>query len=256
LGNRVEIIAHRGASHAAPENTLASVSLAWQMEADAVEVDVHLSKDNRIVAIHDPWTDRTGGVRLEVANTIARHLRRLDVGSHKHHQYARERIPFLEEVLDTVPPGRRLFIEVKCGPDILPFLDEAVTRSGKRSQVSIIGFSLDAMKTAKQVVPDVPIYWLRDTSFRAPYGLSLVGETRQANLDGLDVRWTGLTLPFARAVKDAGLKLYVWTVDNLGPAMFVRSLGVDGITTNRPGWLRRRMAAPPRPPGTASGQSL
>ncbi len=100
LGNRVEIIAHRGASHAAPENTLASVSLAWQMEADAVEVDVHLSKDNRIVAIHDPWTDRTGGVRLEVANTIAHHLRRLDVGSHKHHQYARERIPFLEEVLD------------------------------------------------------------------------------------------------------------------------------------------------------------
>ena len=115
LVERVKIIAHRGASHLAPENTLASVNLAWELGADAVEVDVHLTGDGRIVAIHDTTTGRTGGTQLEVAQTYSRHLRRLDVGRHKNHDFAGEPIPFLGEVLDTIPPGRHLFIEIKCG---------------------------------------------------------------------------------------------------------------------------------------------
>ena len=120
LAGHIKIIAHRGASHLAPENTLASVELAWRLGADAVEVDVRLTRDGRIVAIHDPTTDRTAGIHLEVAATHSSHLRRLDVGRYKHPRFAGERIPYLEEVLQTVPPGRQLFVEIKCGPQILP----------------------------------------------------------------------------------------------------------------------------------------
>ncbi|UCF16476.1 MAG: hypothetical protein JSW59_03265, partial [Phycisphaerales bacterium] len=137
----VEIIAHRGASHLAPENTMASVMLGWQKRAD-VEVDVYLTKDNRIVAIHDDTTERTAGIDLEVAKTTSHELRKLDVGSFKSEEFAGETIPLLADIVRTIPPGRKLYIEIKCGQEILPFLQQLLSESGKMSQVVIIGFDL------------------------------------------------------------------------------------------------------------------
>ncbi len=239
LARRIKVIAHRGASHLAPENTLASVNLAWEHGADIVEVDVHLTKDGRIVAIHDATTERTGGMDLAVARTHSRRLRRLDVGSHKHEDFAGETIPFLEEILDTVPAGRQLFIEIKCGPEILPVLSDVLTRSGKRSQVALIGFDLETMKAAKEVLPDVPAHWLCDKKAWRPFSRSLARTAKEHGLDGMNVHWSGVTWRFAQAVRKAGLKLYAWTVDHPRDASRLHALGVDGITTNRPGWLQR-----------------
>jgi len=240
-GGPVEVIAHRGASHLAPENTLASIRLAGELGADIVEVDVHLTKDNRIVAIHDPTTLRTSGTDLDVASTHSSDLRELDVGSHKHADFAGESIPFLEEVLETVPEGRRLFIEVKSGPEILPVLSETLNRNGKRSQVAIIGFDLPTMKAAKEILPDVPAHWLCDREVWASSGSSLAETARAHGLDGMSVHWSGITWRLARAVRKAGLRLYAWTVDTGPNADRLRDLGVDGITTNRPGWLKKRI---------------
>lgn len=235
LAGHVKIIAHRGASHLAPENTLASVELAWQLGADAVEVDVHLTQDGRIVAIHDPTTDRTAGIRLEVAATHSSHLRRLDVGRYKHPRFAGERIPYLEEVLQTVPPGRQLFVEIKCGPQILPPLVQTVAGSGKRSQIALIGFDLGTMETAKKMMPDIPAYRLCDKRLLLSYGRSLAERARVGGVDGLDVHWSGITRRFIRTVKVAGLRLYIWTVDDPAQAVRFMAMGADGITTNRPG---------------------
>lgn len=239
----VNVIAHRGASHLAPENTLASVKLAWELGADTVEVDVRLTKDDRIVAIHDPTTLRTSGIDLEVAATNSSQLRELDVGSHKHADFAGETIPFLEEVLDTVPAGRRLFVEVKSGAEILPILNDTLTRSGKRSQISVIGFDLPTMKAAKEIMPDIPAHWLCDKKVWTPLGGSLPKTARAHGLDGLNVHWSGITWRFARAVRKAGLRLYAWTVDSGDEADRLHDLGVNGITTNRPGWLKKRTFA-------------
>jgi len=232
----VMIIAHRGASHAAPENTLAAVTLAWQQGADAIEVDVRLTGDRRIVIHHDPTTGRTAGPELIVATTQASDLRRLDVGS-AHPRFKGERIPFLEEVLDAVPAGRKLFAEIKCGPEILPVLRETVTRSGKRSQVVLIGFDLATMKSAKEALPDIPVYWLCDKQLWRPSRYVLAARAKASGLDGLDVHWSGVTWSFAQAVRRAGLKLYAWTVDDPADAARLRAVGVDGITTNRPDLL-------------------
>ncbi|MEN6578911.1 MAG: glycerophosphodiester phosphodiesterase family protein [Phycisphaerales bacterium] len=242
LRRRVKVIAHRGASHLAPENTLASVNLAWEHGADIVEVDVHLTKDRRIVAMHDSTTQRTAGTDLEIATTHSRRLRRLDVGSHKHEDFAGETIPFLEEVLDTIPPGRQLFIEIKCGLEILPVLNEVLTLSGKRSQVALIGFDIEILKAAKQVLPDVPAHWLCDKKAWWPPG-GLAKKAKANGLDGVNVHWSAVTWRFARAARRAGLRLYAWTVDTGADASRLHSLGVDGITTNRPGWLRRHVLA-------------
>ncbi len=241
LTRHLKIIAHRGASDLAPENTLAAVELAWRLGADVVEVDVRLTRDGRIVVIHDETTDRTAGQHLEIAATDSSQLRLLDVGRHKHPRFAGERIPYLEEVLQTVPPERQFFVEIKCGPEILSPLVDTITGSGKRSQVVIIGFDLDTVRAAKTVLPDVPIHWLCDKRVFASYDRSIVEQAKAGGVDGLDVHWTGVTRRFLRAVKTVGLSLYVWTVDDPAQALRLAALGVDGITTNRPDRLRRRM---------------
>src|SRR4051812_19201695 len=112
----VQIIAHRGASHDAPENTLAAVRLAWAQHADAVEVDVHLTRDWRLAVIHDPDTRRTGDEVCVVADSTLAELQRLDVGQWKDPRFAGERIPTLEDVFGSVPDGKRTFVELKSGP--------------------------------------------------------------------------------------------------------------------------------------------
>jgi glycerophosphoryl diester phosphodiesterase len=238
FAGHVKVVAHRGASHLAPENTLASVELAWRLGADAVEVDVHLTQDRRIVAIHDPTTDRTAGIRFEVAATHSSRLRRLDVGRYKHPRFTGERIPYLEEVFQTVPPGRQLFVEIKCGPEILPPLAETIAASGKRSQIVVIGFDLGTMKAAKEMMPGVPAYWLCDKRLLVSYGRSIARKAKAGGVDGLDVHWSGITRRFIRTVKAAGLRLYIWTVDDPAQAIRFKTMGADGITTNRPGRLK------------------
>lgn len=241
----VEIIGHRGASYIAPENTMSSFMLGWEKGAD-VELDVYLTKDNRIVVIHDDTTKRTAGTDLKVAESTSDELRTLDVGSFKSEQYAGEKIPFLTDVVKTIPRGRKLFVEIKCGQEILPYLRELLVRSGKLSRIVIIGFDLDTVAKSKKMI-DVPTYWLRgtektkDTEEWIPHDPQLVQTAEDNGLDGLDVHYAGVTKEFVDAVKAAGQKLYIWTVDDPEEAARLVKLGVDGITTNRPEWLREQL---------------
>ncbi len=242
----VEIIAHRGASYQAPENTMAAVMLGWEEHAN-VEVDVYLSKDDRMVVIHDATTKRTaGGVDLKVKESTADELRKLDVGSFKAKEFAGERIPFLAEVVQSIPPKQKLYIEIKCGKEILPPLRQLLVESGKISQIVIIGFNLETVAESKKLI-DVPTYWLKgtekdkNTKQWIPHDPKLVQIAKDKGLDGLDVDFAGVTEEFARAVKASGLGFYVWTVDDPDEARRLVQLGVDGITTNRPDWLREQL---------------
>ena len=241
----VEIIAHRGASHLAPENTLASVMLGWEKQAD-VEIDVHLSKDNRIVVIHDASTKNIAEIDLKVEETTSLELRKLDYGSHKGQEFAGEQIPFLADVLKTIPPDRKLYIEIKCGKEILPLLKRRILESGKVSQIVVIGFDIETVTSSKNLI-DVPTYWLKgtekteETEKWIPHDPNLVGMAKNRGLDGLNVHYAGVTREFVDTVKAAGQKLYVWTVDDPEEAKRLVRLGVSGITTNRPGWLREQI---------------
>ncbi len=243
----VEIIGHRGASHLAPENTVASARLAWDKRADAVEVDIYLSQDGQVVVIHDSTTKRTAGQDMEVAASTASQLRQLDVGSFKSDVYAGERIPLLEEIIATIPAHGRLFIEIKCGPDVLPPLEALIAASEKQGQLVIIGFDLDTVKASKKRMPYIPTYWLagtqkdKETEAWIPHGQSLVDQLVGSDLDGLNVHWAGITEEFTKSVRAADLGLYSWTVNDPAEAARLTKLGVQGITTDRPGWLRSQL---------------
>jgi len=183
-----------------------------------------------------------------VATSTAAQLRQLDVGSFKDECFAGERIPLLEEIIATVPPEGHLFVEIKCGPDVLSPLENVIVESGKRDQIVIIGFDLETVKASKRLMSDIPTYWLvgtkkdEETEAWIPHSPTLVDEVASSGLDGLNVHWAGVTKEFAKRVRAADLGLYVWTVDDPLEAARLAKLGVDGITTNRPGWLPDQLA--------------
>lgn len=240
----VEIIAHRGASFVAPENTVASAKLGFEMKADAVEVDIWMTKDNRIVVIHDDNTSRTSGVDLKVPEALASEVRKIDVGQFKAEKYKGEKVPYLPEILNLIPEDKKIFVEIKHGEKILPYLFEMIERSPKKSQIIIIGFNLNTIAKFKEKMPEIPTYWLKGTDKdkttqkHIPHDVALIKMAKEKNIDGLNLHYSGITEEFAKEVKKSGLKLYAWTVDDPQEAIRLVKLGIDGITTNKPDVIR------------------
>ncbi len=242
----VEIIGHRGASEDAPENTLASFRLAWTQNADAAETDVYLSKDGEIVVIHDANTRRVGGRDKKVVDQTLAELKQLDIGRWKGDQWVNERIPTLAELLKIIPQGKRLFIEIKCGPEIAPRLVQVLQAAKKRpEQTCLISFSYEVMQRVKKDLPELKCYWIvqlkriRKTSAWSPPLAEIIRKTKDAGLDGVDFGDSpAIDREFVAKLKKAGLGVYTWTVNSTKAADRLEQAGVDGITTNRPGVLK------------------
>jgi glycerophosphoryl diester phosphodiesterase len=242
-------VAHRGASHDAPENTLAAFNLAWQQNADAIEGDFYLTKDNAIVCIHDKTTGRFADIDLVVAESSLEQLRQLDVGSWKDKKWRGEKIPTIAEVFNVVPNEKKILIEIKCGPEIVPFLKKSLVNSQlKPEQTIVISFNQEVVRQVKLQIPDIKAFWL--TGFRkdkqsgqwTPDLDTIHNILGEINADGLDCRAGEVVTPsFVKSIKDANMEIHVWTVDDPDEAQRLKSIGVQSITTNRPGWLREQL---------------
>lgn len=245
----VEIVAHRGASHDAPENTVAAFREAWKQGADGAELDIYLTSDGYIVASHDKDTKRTAGIAVPIAASTLKELRSLDVGAWKGEEFAGETIPTLEQMLEAVPEGKKVYIEVKCGVEIIPELMrklEAFDRPASRTP--IICFNADVIAEAKRRRPDRPAYWLSDLK-DGKTAESLIARAKEIGADGLDLKaGPELDAAFAAKVREAGLRLDVWTVNDPELARRMASIGVQGITTDKPQALRQGIHPEPVSP--------
>jgi len=265
-GAPVSLVAHRGASHDAPENTIAAFRLAWRQGADAIEGDFHLTKDRRIVCIHDATTKRTAGRNLVVAKSTLAELRQLDVGRWRGVKWAGERIATLEEVLAVVPKGKQILVEVKCGPEIIPVLKDVLEASSLTPpQTVVISFNAKVIAQAKKQMPKRKAFWL--TGFRKdkttgrwrPSLPKVISTLKEIRADGLDCAAVPAVVdqPFMAELQSRRLELHVWTVDDVKTALYFRQLGARSITTNRPGWLReqmtKRLSPRKKPPKAESG---
>ncbi len=241
-----EIIAHRGASADAPENTLAAIQLAWQQGADAAEIDVQLTADGQLVAIHDETTLRTGGIDWTVNGRTLAELKTLDVGLWKSRQFFGERIPTLAEVLDLVPAGKRLFIEVKCGDEAIPELDRVLSAAKTtRDQTVLIGLRYLNIAAVKKAFPQRTVFWVAEQFPDGP-GLwplrpptwHFIQHAQKAGLDGLDVNDVA-TRPSGdiEVIRQAGLHTCIWTVNSVERARWLRDEGMESITTDVPAKL-------------------
>jgi glycerophosphoryl diester phosphodiesterase len=249
------IIAHRGASFDAPENTLASFKLAFEQNADGIEGDFHLTKDGHIVAIHDQSTKRTaGGVDLDVASSTLDELRKLDAGGWKTPKYAGEKIPTLEEVLDIVSPGKLFYIEIKCGPEILPALEQTLAKSQvSPDQLRIISFSAEVIAAVKQRLPRIKAHWIagykhdKETMQWSPTRETILKTLNDCRADGFNsqANFAVFYNAFVDQLKSMGLETQAWTVDKPQDARRLKDMGVFGITTNRPAFVREALLPSP-----------
>ncbi len=246
----VEFMAHRGASFDAPENTLISGKLAFEHKADALETDIWLTKDGKLIVSHDLNAKRTTGRDAKLTDLTFDEARSLDAGKWKDPKFAGEKLPTLEEQLAQVPAGKRILIEQKAGVEIVPVLKATLDKTHlKRSQLVIIDFKIASAKAAKAAMPDLVVLWLlnppsKDAKKPSPDLDEAIAQAKTAKLDGLDVNFNfPMDAAAVKKIRASGLQLHVWTVDDPVVAKRWVALGVDSITTNRPGWLREQLAA-------------
>ncbi|MBI5692280.1 MAG: glycerophosphodiester phosphodiesterase [Verrucomicrobia bacterium] len=250
----VDIVAHRGASYDAPENTLAAERLAWSQAADAVETDVHLTKDGKIIVCHDKTTKRTTGKDGTIAAMDFAELRALDAGSWKDPKFAGEKLPTLDEQIALIPKGRQMLVEIKTGPELVPELKRVLARAGaSEKNITIISFNYETLQAVRKQLPRYRTLYLM--GYKAPDAKGkdpkakkqptideVIAQAQSAKLTGLDLQYTWpLKGSDVARIRAAGLELHVWTVDDVAVARHWVGLGVDSITTNRPGWLREQL---------------
>ncbi len=245
----VEIVAHRGASHLAPENTMAAVELAWNHGADAVEIDVHLTADGHLVVCHDGNAKRTAGRELAIRKSTLAELQALDFGAWKGPEWVGQKIPRFEDVLKTIPENRRLFVEVKVGPEAVPVLKQAVEASGKQpSQVVVISFNAAVIAAAKRQMPEHRAFLLigfeqdKQTKQWSPTVDEAIAAAKAVHADGVNISAAPpLDKAFVDRLRQAGFEVYVWTIDTPETARRLIDGGAAGVTTNRAGWMKQQL---------------
>ncbi|MFD2255121.1 glycerophosphodiester phosphodiesterase [Luteolibacter algae] len=243
------IIAHRGASAAAPENTMPAFEEAWRQGADGIEIDIRLTKDGEIVAIHDADTLRTCGVRKIIAESDWQQLENLMPGNPDKPSQPGTRIPRLSEILADLPPGKRLFIEVKCGVEIVETLAEHLLGEAGLERFTIISFHQDVIRSFKELAPGIRANWITDfrldpSGTLTPGPEMIIRTLKKISADGL----SGEAHPILRAdfgekIITAGFDYHVWTVDDSATAGKFIAAGVSSLTTNLPGKLREDLLA-------------
>lgn len=243
---KILVVAHRGASKQAPENTLPAFELAWRQGADAIEGDFRLTKDGQIVCIHDDTTKRTTGRNLVVAHSTVSELRELDAGAWRGAEFKETRIPTMAEVFSTIPDTKKIYIEIKSGPEIIPLLLKELRASNlQREQVVLISFNENVIEGLKAKVPEYTANWLcsfkRQESGEMTPSLTKVLETlERVQADGFSSN-IHIPEPTIKAIQERGYAWHVWTVNDPKQARKASKMGAQSITTDVPGSLRAKL---------------
>ncbi len=235
----IEIIAHRGYSARAPENTLAAVELAITTGADAVEFDLHVTRDGVPVLFHDDTLERTTNGKGTLAGQSYDDIRDLDAGSWFGAEFAGEPVPTFAEALHRI--GRRIgrvYPEVKAygASRALECMADLVVEAGAVEQTVFISMDWGALAHMRARHPSLRIGYIVERASRAPDGLRAATGDPRALLDFK----AALLLDDPSLVEradTAGVDLAVWTVDDPAEADRLLALGVRRITTNRVGEL-------------------
>ena len=233
------VIAHRGASADAPENTIAAFELALEQGADGIELDVHLSADEHPVVIHDFTLERTTDGAGPVSEHTVRELKRLDAGGWRDHRFRGQRVQTLQEVLERFRDRARFWVELKGGSTLYPGIEERVVSLLEIYDVAdralIQSFDHEAIARIRATSPEIRVGAL---VAQAPLDAALL---RPGAANAICPGAHLLTENVLAEIRGADLECYVWTVNE--PAQMDRLVGwgVSGIITDRPGVLRARL---------------
>ncbi len=232
----VLVIAHRGSSAAAPENTLAAFRLAADQRTDFVELDVQESKDGQVVVVHDSDLMKVGRSPAKIWDADAAALREIDIGSFRGPQFASERVPTLAEALAACQGRCRVIVELKSyghNERLEERVVEIVEAAGMENDCIFMSLDHEMVRNIKRLRP----------SWRA--GLLVakaIGDLTELPADFLAVEARIATGRFVRRAHRAGKDVYVWTVNDPAWMLAAMSHGVDGLITDKPDLARQVLA--------------
>ncbi len=243
---KVSVIAHRGASSSAPENTVAAMMDAADAGADMIELDVQMTRDRRLVVFHDEGLGRTTNFNGVLASNHYSHLRDLDAGGWFHSKFNGERIPLLIDVFGAVPATLSINLELKPSHHPTEFVQRLV-----RDLASANRLPSSSPSTDQRTLVSSEDALLLETC--AAEGLSIALVTKADPLEGLETAdqlgccaWhpdhDTLTPEMVKAAHARGIKIHTWTVDALDRMRELTDWGVDGIITNAPKTLRAMLS--------------
>jgi glycerophosphoryl diester phosphodiesterase len=224
------IIAHRGASSYAPENTLAAFDLALHMGVHQIELDVHFSSDGHIVVIHDDPVDRTTTGSGPVTSKTLEELRALDAGSWFEARFAGERIPTFGEVLERYKGRLHIDIEIKARAEQLSQrTTDLVRRRDMMDQVTITSFQKMRLEEVRVYAPELPTGWLV-----AEVSDAIITQARELGLTQICPRANMVTPELVRRLHAEGFIVRGWGVSDEVLMRQVVEAGADGMTVNFP----------------------
>lgn len=249
------IIAHRGASAYEPENTMPSFELAEDLNADYVELDIHLTKDGELIVMHDDDVKRTTEAVGKIKDFTLAELKELTANQEKGGKVAVSgkdkeayEIPTLQEVVEEMKGDLRFVIELK-DTDQYPGIEEELVELMKESGLTgadakgypkavIHSFDKKALKQVHKIDPEIPVIQL--ISFDEGEEAELTEKELKDILtyaSGINVSYESLTPPFVNTMHDEDLAVYAYTVNDPEAALRLKAMGVNGIHTDEPDLL-------------------
>jgi len=225
------VIAHRGNSSVAPENTLAAFQAALEVGADMVELDVHLSADGRVIVMHDDDVTRTTNGQGKIRDLSWPQIQKLDAGGWFNQRFQGEPVPTLDETLRLLSGNAKACIELKdndprLAGEVLRLLDQ----TDMREHSLIVSFHEKVLR-GRHDWPNRPLLSLISTR------PGCIDRACAIGADGVQPIYNIVDVDFLDRLHKAKLFAAVWTVDDLSMMRKMVDLGVDGITSNAPGIL-------------------
>lgn len=228
LDDLTMVVAHRGASLNAPENTLAAIELAINDGADWVEIDVQETRDGEIVVIHDSDLKKVGGVGLRVSESSLVALQSVDIGSWKDPSFNDQRIPTLQQVLALCKDRIKVVIELKYfggERNLEASVANLVEVAGMQEQIIVMSLSYPGIRKMKSLRPDWMVGLLSSVA---------IGDITRLDVDFFAVNAAFTSRAFVKRVHRRNRKVMVWTVNDPISMSAMMSKGVDGIITDDP----------------------
>jgi glycerophosphoryl diester phosphodiesterase len=252
----LDVHGHRGAAGLAPENTLAAFRKAMALGVDALEMDLHVTRDGELIVIHDETLDRTTDGRGSVADLTLEEVKRRDAGGKFAPAFRGERVPTLREVIELVREGRnariRLDLEIKFGKgqegrpeDFEERVLEALRQTGFVQRVNVISFHHPSLVKMKALEPKIRTGLLEGGQQPPRDSVALV---RQHRADYYSPRFQQVTAETVAALHRAGIPIVPWTANEEADMRRLMAVGIgtfpgDGIATDFPDRLLHLLEA-------------
>ncbi|ARC28053.1 glycerophosphodiester phosphodiesterase [Bacillus toyonensis] len=242
--NHIKNIAHRGASAYAPEHTIAAYKLGQQLKGDYIEIDLQMTKDGHLLAMHDETVNRTTNGKGLVKEHTLEEMKQLNVGSFFNEKYPNlakkefenAKVPKLKEIIEMFGHNANYYIETKS-PDEYPGMEEKLLEIIKYYQISdkviIQSFSEESLQKIHSLHANIPLVQL--LSYQKSVQLNeLEIEKYKTYCIGLGMNYKYIDSAYVKKIKKHGLEVHPFTVDNEKDMKKLLSWGVDGMFTNYP----------------------